>query len=237
MNNTNDNKVRKEESNDYFRFLLKQIRRVKWLFIVAVGFYLLASTMVRLAPLLIQQAIDGPITDLSKGLPFDEAVFLNQSAQYMGMIILGAIGFYLSMRLLMHCANRIAENLRNQAYDVMQRLPISYFDDKPAGKIATRIVNDTETLRTQFYGTLVNAFNNIVRLLFTYGVLFYMNRSLGWLMLLLIPLYIGIQFAYKKMTDKPMKDFYDARSDVNTQVNETMNGASLIQLLDKKSAS
>ncbi|HEM4550492.1 TPA: ABC transporter ATP-binding protein [Streptococcus suis] len=211
-------------------FLLKQIGRVKWLFIVAVGFYLLASTMVRLAPLLIQQAIDGPITDLSKGLPFDEAVFLNQSAQYMGMIILGAIGFYLSMRLLMHCANRIAENLRNQAYDVMQRLPISYFDDKPAGKIATRIVNDTETLRTQFYGTLVNAFNNIVRLLFTYGVLFYMNRSLGWLMLLLIPLYIGIQFAYKKMTDKPMKDFYDARSDVNTQVNETMNGASLIQL-------
>ncbi|HFU4188506.1 TPA: ABC transporter ATP-binding protein, partial [Streptococcus suis] len=194
----------------------------------------LASTMVRLAPLLIQQAIDGPITDLSKGLPFDEAVFLNQSAQYMGMIILGAIGFYLSMRLLMHCANRIAENLRNQAYDVMQRLPISYFDDKPAGKIATRIVNDTETLRTQFYGTLVNAFNNIVRLLFTYGVLFYMNGSLGWLMLLLIPLYIGIQFAYKKMTDKPMKDFYDARSDVNTQVNETMNGASLIQLFGQE---
>lgn len=218
-------------------FLLKQIKRIKWLFIVAVVFYLLASTLVQLAPLLIQQAIDGPITDLSKGLPFDETVFLTQSAQYMGMTVLGAIGFYLSMRLLMHCANRIAENLRNQAYDVMQRLPISYFDDKPAGKIATRIVNDTETLRTQFYGTLVYAFNNIVRLVFTYAVLFYMNRSLGWLMLLLIPLYIVIQFAYKKMTDKPMKDFYDARSDVNTQVNETMNGASLIQLFGQEERS
>lgn len=218
-------------------FLLKQIKRIKWLFIVAVVFYLLASTLVQLAPLVIQQAIDGPITDLSKGLPFDETVFLTQSAQYMGMTVLGAIGFYLSMRLLMHCANRIAENLRNQAYDVMQRLPISYFDDKPAGKIATRIVNDTETLRTQFYGTLVYAFNNFVRLVFTYAVLFYMNRSLGWLMLLLIPLYIGIQFAYKKMTDKPMKDFYDARSDVNTQVNETMNGASLIQLFGQEERS
>ena len=218
-------------------FLLKQIKHIKWLFIIAVVFYLLASTLVQLAPLLIQQAIDGPITDLSKGLPFDETVFLTQSAQYMGMTVLGAIGFYLSMRLLMHCANRIAENLRNQANDVMQRLPISYFDDKPAGKIATRIVNDTETLRTQFYGTLVYAFNNFVRLVFTYAVLFYMNRSLGWLMLLLIPLYIGIQFAYKKMTDKPMKDFYDARSDVNTQVNETMNGASLIQLFGQEERS
>ncbi|MDW8741505.1 ABC transporter transmembrane domain-containing protein [Streptococcus suis] len=217
-------------------FLLRQIKQVKWLFVIAVAFYLLASTMVRLAPLIIQQAIDGPLTDLSKGLPFDQAAFLTKASQYMGMTVIGSLGFYLSMRLLMHCANRIAELLRNQAYDVMQRLPISYFDDKPAGKIATRIVNDTETLRNQFYGTLVYAFNNLIRLAFTYGVLFYMNATLGWLMLVLIPLYIAIQYAYKRMTDKPMKDFYDARSDVNTQVNETMNGASLIQLFGQEEA-
>lgn len=217
-------------------FLLRQIKQVKWLFVIAVAFYLLASAMVRLAPLIVQQAIDGPLTDLSKGLPFDQAAFLTKASQYMGMTVIGSLGFYLSMRLLMHCANRIAELLRNQAYDVMQRLPISYFDDKPAGKIATRIVNDTETLRNQFYGTLVYAFNNLIRLAFTYGVLFYMNATLGWLMLVLIPLYIAIQYAYKRMTDKTMKDFYDARSDVNTQVNETMNGASLIQLFGQEEA-
>ncbi|MGQ7660326.1 ABC transporter ATP-binding protein [Streptococcus suis] len=217
-------------------FLLRQIKQVKWLFAIAIAFYLLASAMVRLAPLIVQQAIDGPLTDLSKGLPFDQAAFLTKASQYMGMTVIGSLGFYLSMRLLMHCANRIAELLRNQAYDVMQRLPISYFDDKPAGKIATRIVNDTETLRNQFYGTLVYAFNNLIRLAFTYGVLFYMNATLGWLMLVLIPLYIAIQYAYKRMTDKPMKDFYDARSDVNTQVNETMNGASLIQLFGQEEA-
>ncbi len=42
-------------------FLLKQIKRIKWLFIIAVVFYLLASTLVQLAPLLIQQAIDGQL--------------------------------------------------------------------------------------------------------------------------------------------------------------------------------
>ncbi|MGQ7461789.1 ABC transporter ATP-binding protein [Streptococcus suis] len=211
-------------------FLLKQIGRVKWLFALAVTCYLVASSLLRFSPLLIQQAIDGPIRALSEGLAFQEAEFLQMTAQYVVMVGLGAIGIYLSMRLMMYCANRIAENLRNQAYDVMQGLPISYFDDKPAGKIATRIVNDTETLRNQFYGTLVNVFNSFVRLLFTYGILFYLNPSLGLALLLLIPIFIGIQFIYKKMTDKPMKDFYDARSEVNTQVNETMNGASLIQL-------
>ncbi|HFI0113483.1 TPA: ABC transporter ATP-binding protein [Streptococcus suis] len=211
-------------------FLLKQIGRVKWLFALAVVCYLAASSLLRFSPLLIQQAIDGPIRALSEGQAFQESEFLQMTAQYVAMVGLGAIGIYLSMRLMMYCANRIAEDLRNQAYDVMQGLPISYFDDKPAGKIATRIVNDTETLRNQFYGTLVNVFNSFVRLLFTYGILFYLNPSLGLALLLLIPVFIGIQFVYKKMTDKPMKDFYDARSEVNTQVNETMNGASLIQL-------
>lgn len=211
-------------------FLLKQIGRVKWLFTFAVVCYLAASSLLRFAPLIIQKAIDGPLQALSEGQPFQEALFLQMASQYVAMIFLGALGYYLSMRILMHSANRIAEYLRNQAYDVMQRLPISYFDDKPAGKIATRIVNDTETLRNQFYGTLVNVFNSFIRLLLTYGIVFYINPSLGFALLLLIPVFIGIQFIYKKLTDKPMKDFYDARSEVNTQVNETMNGASLIQL-------
>src|SRR3712207_7216868 len=47
-------------------------------------------------------------------------------------------------------------NLRNRAFDVMQRLPIAYFDHQPAGKIATRIVNDTETLKNQFYDNLLS---------------------------------------------------------------------------------
>ncbi|MBY4975692.1 ABC transporter ATP-binding protein [Streptococcus suis] len=211
-------------------FLLKQIRRVKWLFTFAVVCYLAASSLLRFAPLIIQKAIDGPLRALSEGQTFQESLFLQMASQYVIMIFLGALGYYLSMRILMHSANRIAEYLRNQAYDVMQHLPISYFDDKPAGKIATRIVNDTETLRNQFYGTLVNVFNSFVRLLLTYGIVFYINPSLGFALLLLIPVFIGIQFIYKKLTDKPMKDFYDARSEVNTQVNETMNGASLIQL-------
>lgn len=215
-------------------FLLQQIGRVKWLFTFAVVCYLAASSLLRFAPLIIQQAIDGPLRALSEGQPFQESLFLQMASQYVAMIFLGALGYYLSMRLLMHSANRIAEYLRNQAYDVMQRLPISYFDDKPAGKIATRIVNDTETLRNQFYGTLVNVFNSFIRLLLTYGIVFYINPSLGFALLLLIPVFIGIQFIYKKLTDKPMRDFYDARSEVNTQVNETMNGASLIQLFGQE---
>lgn len=125
----------------------------------------------------------------------------------------------------------MATNLRNRAYAVMQRLPISYFDDKPAGKIATRIVNDTETLRNQFYNTLLSqVFITLVQVVFIYAVLMTLDWKVGLALLLLMPLFYGLQVLYKKATDKPMKDFYDARSEVNTLVNETMNGSSIIQL-------
>lgn len=160
--------------------------------------------VLRFAPLLLQGIIDGPLTDLTKGQPFDSSLFLRDITFYISFSSIGAVGFYYSFRTLMFCAAKIAENLRNRAYETIQLLPISYFDDKPAGKIATRIVNDTETLRTQFYMTLVYVFNHFVRLIFTYGILFYLNATLGFSLLLLLPVFVGIQYVYKVLTDKPI---------------------------------
>ena len=72
---------------------------------------------------------------------------------YLIVLAVGQIISYIGNRVLIHGGNKVTAQLRDQAFLVMQQLPISYFDDKPAGKIATRIVNDTETLRTQFYNS------------------------------------------------------------------------------------
>lgn len=216
--------------------LIQEIRYIKSIFLLAVTVYLLAIISGQLSPLLLQRVIDGPLTNLGKGLSFDQADFLRQLGFYVILVTLGAGLSYVATRLLMHCANKIAELMRNRAFEVMQRLPISYFDDKPAGKIATRIVNDTETLRNQFYGTLVYIFTNLLRIAFVYGIIFFMNPILGAVLLVLLPAFYGLQVIYKRLTDKPMKDFYDARSEVNTQVNEIMNGASLIQLYGQEEA-
>ncbi len=216
--------------------LLKEIRYIKGLFLLAVTVFVLAIISGQLSPLLLQRVIDGPLTKLGKGLAFNQADFLRQLGFYLVLVTLGAGFSYVATRLLMHCANKIAELMRNRAYETMQRLPISYFDDKPAGKIATRIVNDTETLRTQFYGMLVHIFTNILRVAFVYGIIFFLNPILGAVLLILLPAFYGLQVIYKRLPDKPMKDFYDARSEVNTQVNEIMNGASLIQLYRQEEA-
>ena len=209
--------------------LLKELRVVRTAFFFAVGIAVLATVTSQLSPLCLRNMIDGPLTQIGSGK--DRQVQLLQLAGlYIIVVALGSILTYLGDRLLAHCGNKVVEHLRNEAYQVMQNLPISYFDDKPAGKIATRIVNDTETLRRQFYASLVSVLIQVLRIVFTYALLFYLSPLAASILLLLLPAFYGIQVFYKKLTDKPMKDFYDSRSDINNQVNELMHGASLIQL-------
>lgn len=216
------------------RDLIKEIKQIKGIFSLASLIYLLGMLSNQLAPLHLKNLVDSQLKPLSEGQPFDQAALLEGLGAYLLLLVVAAGLGYLASRLLNHCSNKVIENLRNRAYAVMQALPIAYFDDKPAGKIATRIVNDTETLRTEFYDNLVFVAFNLLKLVLTYGIIFWVNPAVGFALLPLLPIFYGIQFVYKKLTDKPVKDYFEARSQVNSQVNEVMNGIGIIQVFGQQ---
>ncbi len=208
--------------------LLSRITLYPTVFLAGFICLLLATIFSELSPFLLQKMIDGPLTALTHG--GGQGDLLQMGGFYLLVLSLGQLISYMGNRILLHGSNQVTASLRAQAFQVMQELPISYFDDKPAGKIATRIVNDTETLRTQFYNSCMILVIYLVRFLFILGILFYLSPMMGLLLCLVFPIFYGIQYLYKVMTDQPMKDFFDARSEVNTQVNELLHGASMIQL-------
>lgn len=216
--------------------LLSELRLIKFPFVGGLLCLLIASLSSQLSPLLLQEMIDKDLTPLAgDGASFSQENFLLKVSAYFILLMLASVFFYLSSRVLMHCANRVTAELRNRAFDKMQDLPISYFDHRPAGKIATRIVNDTETLRNQFYSTLLSqVFINLLEIVVIYLVLFSLDPRIGLALLLFIPIFYSFQIIYKRLTDQPMKDFYEARSEVNTQVNESMNGSAIIQLFQQE---
>ena len=208
--------------------LLQKLSLFPGIFILGFICLLLATILSDLSPFILQKMIDGPLTALSQGGELG-ALYL-MGVLYLIVLAVGQIVSYIGNRVLIHGGNKVTAQLRDQAFLVMQQLPISYFDDKPAGKIATRIVNDTETLRTQFYNSCMYLVIHLMRFFFIMGVLFTINPMMGLLLCLIFPIFYGIQALYKRMTDKPMKDFFDSRSEINTQVNELLHGASMIQL-------
>ncbi|NEW61892.1 ATP-binding cassette domain-containing protein [Granulicatella sp. zg-ZJ] len=211
--------------------LIKQVRVTWKLFSIGLIFLVVSTLGTQLAPLLIKNVLD---QYLAVG-NFDMANIMLNLVLFITMTVISSAIGYVATYVMMSCANTIAEHLRNTAYDVMQSLPISYFDNKPAGKISSRIVNDTETLRSQFYGTLLaQVLVQGFPLFVIYGILFSLNFTLGFVLLWLVPIFFVWQRIYSKYTTKQMDRFYEARSDVNTSVNEVMNGSSILQLFDQE---
>ncbi|KHD45376.1 ABC transporter ATP-binding protein [Streptococcus hongkongensis] len=217
--------------------LLKELKVAKVSFTLGIFLLLIATAAGQLAPLLLKEIIDKQLTPVADGLQINHHLFYQFIFYYFAVTLLTAIFRYISFRTLIYSSNKVVSHLRKKAFNIMQSLPISYFDKVPAGKIATRIVNDTETLRNQFYDNLLSQIIiSFVQIVFIYGVMIYLDHRSGIWLLIVIPLFYGIQLLYKAMTDKHMTDFYQARSTINTQVNETMNGAQIIQLYHQEEA-
>lgn len=215
--------------------LLSYIKIVLPLFTAGMMLLIISSLAVQAAPLIVGHIIDHILSPISNGQALDMASLFIWIAYYIGTSIIGSIVGYISVRMLMHCANRIAEHLRNQAYGHMQRLPISYFDNKPAGKISSRIVNDTETLRSQFYGALLsNILVTLVSVGAMYVIIFRLNWRIGLALLVLFPIFWGWQRLWHHKTDKQMTTYYEMNSEVNSHVNEMMTGSTIIQLFNQE---
>lgn len=211
--------------------LIKELDFVKRLFLSGLLLIALASGGRQVAPIILQKAIDGPLTDLVKGEKEAGTSFLYLLLGYLVLIFLMILLSYIATRILSHCANRVTENLRNKAYQIMQELPVAYFDDKPAGKVGTTIVNDTETLRQQFYSQLLtNVFVNVLQLIFIYVIVFSLNVYLGIVLLLLLPILWLWQHVYQKLSETTLKEYYEGRSHLNSIVNESINGIDILQL-------
>ena len=60
-------------------------------------------------------------------------------------------------------SNRLTKRLRDELFDKIQHLPIRYFDSLPAGKVVSKITNDTEVVRQNFFvAATANVLNSII---------------------------------------------------------------------------
>lgn len=104
------------------------------------------------APLIAKEIIDNRIAVSGDALDFEPIAYL--LALFFALAIVTAIFRYWQSILLQKGANRIIRKMRNDVYEHTQTLPIRYFDNLPAGKVVSRITNDTEAIRDLFVTVL-----------------------------------------------------------------------------------
>ncbi len=98
---------------------------------------------------------------------------------YMGLIGVSSLFHYGQRYLFQTSANRVIRKLRYDVYKQIQRLPISYFDNLPAGKVVSRVTNDTEAVKDLFVSVLSNFFSRVWCIFLGFLALCFCSMS-GW---------------------------------------------------------
>lgn len=148
---------------------------------------------------------------------------------YLGLLVVSSIFQYGQRFYLQKSANRIIQKMREDVFGHIQRLPIRYFDNLPAGKVVARITNDTEAIRELYVTVLATFFTSAIYITGIYVALFILNVKLAAVCLLLLPVLYAWMLIYRKYASKYNRVIRSRNSDINAIVNESIQGMSIIQ--------
>ncbi|MEK5176457.1 ABC transporter ATP-binding protein [Heyndrickxia sp. FSL W8-0496] len=148
---------------------------------------------------------------------------------YFGLLLCASLFQYGQHYYLQKAANRIIQRMRTDIFAHIQKLPIRYFDNLPAGKVVSRITNDTEAIRELYVTVLATFFTSTIYITGIYIALFILNVKLAAICLLLLPLLYLWIIVYRKYASKYNHVIRSKVSEINATINESINGMNIIQ--------
>ncbi|MEQ7159389.1 ABC transporter ATP-binding protein [Enterococcus gallinarum] len=215
--------------------LLSYVGYYKKQFLIGAVLLLLGAALELTSPLIAKRLIDGVMTPSVETGKLNILFLIQLLAGYLLINLIGSLFRYISLLQLRKMSNRIVKKMRDQLFDHMHQLPVSYFDQIPAGKVVARITNDTEVLRSNFYVIVIsNLMSNIIQIIGAFLALFFLNHTLGLAMLILIPI-LGIwQHVYTKYASRYNIAMREYISQISGQLNEFVQGMAVIQAFQRE---
>jgi len=137
---------------------------------------------------------------------------------------------------LQSAANRVIQKLRTDVYAHIQRLPVHFFDNLPAGKVVSRVTNDTEAVKDLFVAVLSNFSSGAVYITGIYVALFLLDVRLGLISLFVIPMLIVWTILYRKFATKYNTVIRSRLSEINAIINESIQGMAIIRVFRRQKA-
>lgn len=130
--------------------------------------------------------------------------------------------------------NQILVDIRHSLYTHIQTLSFSFFDNRPVGKIISRVVGDVNALQNLLNNSIVNLIPNIFTIIIVVCMMVFLNPALGAICLITMPFLTFSMFFIEIKADKKWKIFRENRSSLIGYTHESLSGMKVIQGFSKK---
>ena len=222
-----------KNKNPLFQFL-PYMKKAKRSYIIGFVFSLLNVGLGVAGVYVLSKVFDGITGDLTRQIILKSLIVI---AGYGLILLCSGISNYIRNIYLVKGANEVYVRIQMQVYDHIQNLPIKYFDNMPAGSVVSRITSDVNQIRTFFVSTFVQILIIVLKIIFSYIVLFYVDVRFGLFMLALFPVMFVVLKVYNKLSIDSIKGYRRKFSQSNGIINENYQNLEIIKAFNKEKES
>ena len=191
---------------------------------LSVAFLMLSSSaLTMLIPLFFQQIMDKciPDKDMHTILIYCILTFI--------IAVYAAVALGLKTQNMSEVGQSIVHDLRADLFEHLQKLPFSFYDDRPHGKIQVRVVNYPNSLSDLLSNGIVNTLTELCNLIFIIIFMLVIDVRLTLICLCGLPVLIAIVMFVRKRQRLAWQIQSNKQSNLNAYISESINGIRVTQ--------
>ena len=149
----------------------------------------------------------------------------------LGLVLLvGVVCSYLYNRLMINVSQGTQLRLRRQLFERMERLPISYFDQRQHGDIMSVYTNDIDSLRQMISTALAQVFNSVITIGVTLASMVVLSVPLTLVSCLMAVVMMVTTTQLGKRSRRYFRTQQESLGRVNGFIEEMMTGQKVVKV-------
>ncbi len=207
-----------------FHYIKRQRGRMLTAFILSA----LASVAVLFIPKITQWVLDVAV-------PAGDTAMLGKMAlAFMGIILVSIIFTVIRARLMAYASQEIIYDIRKDLFAHLQRLPFSYYDSRPAGKILVRVINYVNSVSDILSNGIINSILEIINIVFIVVFMYSTNAVLATVVIAGLPLFAAVIWFLKPRQRKAWQNQSNKNSNYNAYLAESIDGVKVSQFFTRQ---
>ena len=207
---------------------MKYVKKHAFKMVLALVLSCIASVVALFGPKIMQWALDDAVPHNDFGLLGRLALF------YTLIVIIGIVFTTIRARIMAHVSQEIVYDIREDLFAHLQRLPFSYYDSRPAGKILVRVINYVNSVSDMLSNGIINSILEIVNVAFIIVFMYSTNALLATIVVAGLPLFAAVIWYIKPRQRKYWQAQSNKNSNYNAYLAESIDGVRVSQLFARE---
>ncbi|WKW12722.1 ABC transporter ATP-binding protein [Pseudogemmatithrix spongiicola] len=210
------------------RRLLALVRPYRWQVAGALGLLLAVGTLQLVGPLMTRRVIDVAIPAK------DSALIVQSTLILLAALLAQVIGAYFETVVTGKLGQRVMHDLRRRVFAQLQRLPVTFFDRNPVGRLVTRVTNDVESLNELFTSGVVAGIGDLFTLVAITVLMLVVDWRLALAAYLVVPGILWVSAVFRKRVRTEYREIRTKLARINAFLQERIAGIRVVQLFGRE---